>query len=192
MEIIEKMFEQVINKCLHSGSLICLAIDMNNLENVIMGKVLSLERDKLIIDEINPYGTVIRFRRTIRLNKIKLVSIDDIYGTDLKYLNSNNYLVGAKPKYIYINKSNLNSLKKIIESKSNQVVSTFINNDYFLGEITLIDGELIQVKNITFQGFEDGFSYFDKSLITKIRYDGPVEKKVILLRKMKEASNRII
>lgn len=180
------MFEQIINKCIESDSLICLNLNLNDLESVIIGKVVSFDSNTLIIDEINPYGTIIRNERKIPLTKIKLISLDDIYGTDLKYLTNNIELKNAKPKYLYFNRDGKDTLRVIIETSKNLVVSIFINNEFILGEIIHIEGKLVQINNITYQGFEDGYTYFDKSLITKIRYDGPLERKVTLLRNKKK------
>lgn len=182
------MIEQIINKCVESDSLICLNLNLNDLESVIIGKVLSFDSITLIIDEINPYGTTIRKGRKIPLTKIKLVSFGDIYGADLKYLKSNIELKNTRPKYLYFSKDGKSALSGIIERSKNLVVSVFINDDFILGEIIQIEGRLVQVNNITYQGFKDGYTYFDKSLITKIRYDGPLERKVTLLRNKKQES----
>ena len=168
------MLEHIINKCKVSDSFICLSLDPYDLEYVIIGKVMSFDSDTLIIDEINPYGTVIRSGRKIPLSKIKLVSFGDIYGADLKYLNANIDLKNTKPKYLYFNNGGKSSFSGIIESSKNQVVSIFINDDFIIGEIIQLKGEIVQVNNVTYQGFEDGYTYFNKSLVTKIKYVGPI------------------
>lgn len=180
------MFEHIINKCIVSDSLICLNLDLDNLDSVIIGEVIFFDSDTLIIDEVNAYGIVIRRGRKISLAKVKLISFGDIYGADLKYLHANIEFKKIRPKYLYLNKGSKSSLSGISESSKNKVVSVFINDDYILGEIIQIEAGLVQVNNVTYQGFEDGYTYVDISLITKIRYDGLLERKATLLKKKKQ------
>ncbi len=97
------MITEIIKECLEKGILICLILDLSDWETVIIGKVLSFDDKNILINEVNPYGKIIRKKRKIKISQIKVLSHSDIYGKDLDFLHSN----------ALINSSNI-SLKAVI------------------------------------------------------------------------------
>ncbi len=180
------MITEIIKECLEKGILICLILDLSDWETVIIGKVLSFDDKNILINEVNPYGKIIRKKRKIKISQIKVLSHSDIYGKDLDFLHSNALINYSKAKYIYFGedkRSCQNKLKKFIENK--KIISIFINDEYVIGIIVNQNDNDILINNYSYQGLDDGFSLFKHKLITKIRYDGPVEQKIEALKNLK-------
>lgn len=181
------MWTKILKDCFKRKSLICLTLDLNDWETVIIGTISSFDDKKLFLDEVNPYGVVIRKGRKILFSKIKIISYNDIYGKDLAYLLEKSNLKSIKPKYIYINsKQTLNSKRVLHLVKNQEIISIFINDDYIIGIDNEIDDKYMLLNNFTYQGFEDGYTVFEKQLVTKIRYRGAVEQKISLLKELKK------
>lgn len=180
------MLTETLNKCIKDNILTCLTLDLNDWETIIIGRIKSFDEKHIYLDEVNPYGVFIRLNRRLLISKVCLISFDDIYGNDLSFLAKSSDIKLAKPKYKYL-KSAENSYEDYFAGliKANKIFSFFVDDDYIMGVVTDQDDKYLKVNNFTYQGLIDGFTLIEKRIITKLRYDGPVECKVDLLRKWK-------
>ncbi|HRJ14414.1 MAG TPA: hypothetical protein PLI34_05430 [Saprospiraceae bacterium] len=135
------MITEIIKECLEKGILICLILDLSDWETVIIGKVLSFDDKNILINEVNPYGKIIRKKRKIKISQIKVLSHSDIYGKDLDFLHSN----------ALINSSNI-SLKAVIlifASIVNQILVLMTGRFFVLLPKTPDTGNVGRKKNLT-------------------------------------------
>jgi len=174
----------IIKECLNTKRLITLTLSITNWESIIIGYVKSIKGNVLEFEELNPYGTKIRERK-IKINNIKIVCYNDVYGNDLDYLHK---LVPGKgqPHYVYLSNSidkAVLEINKLVVSK--ELVSFFVIDNYQIGIAEKIIEDSILIKGITYQGLLDGNTVIPIKLLTKIRLKGPIERKVNLLLNLK-------
>jgi len=138
-------------------------------------------KKELVINELNEYGKVIG-RKTILFENIQSVEFGGVYNDSLE----NAYKSGiwqkkSTTRYIRnISSESVNKrLRNILEQK---IICTFYADDnYTTGFLQDISENLLLIKNISFNGVDDGFTAYYLKSLTRVRYNGPIENKIAML-----------
>ncbi len=180
------MIDSILNACLREKLLISIRTERKSPDNLFIGIVRSINDSHLLFESLDPYGRVIK-TISISIKSIVIIEYDEVYTNDLTKLYELNKTQKVIAKSVYIHNRTLsqfrNSLNRL--KGSQELVSVFIGNDFFLGRIVDLDESDLIINCITYQGFDDGIVVFPINKIIKVRKNGLHEFKVNYLNKLK-------
>ncbi|MBX3242021.1 MAG: hypothetical protein KIT80_13620 [Chitinophagaceae bacterium] len=173
------MLSQIL-KVQNSGKLICICLNSIDWNSRIIGYVKGININKFEFQVIDEFGQR-KGKRAILLNMVKSLEIGGIYNNMLEKLVKNGYVKGkTTPKYLYSNKNRFReNICKLIDSK--EVCTFFFKTEFSIGIVTKVSKSELTIKNISYEGVNDGISIFDLKQLTKVRTRSHLENRIKFL-----------
>lgn len=165
--------------------LICICINTINWNNRVIGYVKQIyPPDKFELEVIDELGQQ-KNKQLILFTSVKSLEIGGTYNNNLERLNKNGLLKKQMhSKYFYAQKHDLS--QKLYEVKNSKTLCTFFfNTEFSIGIVKRISKHEMSIKNITYEGQNDGISIFDIALLTKIRIGSAIENRIAFLNSKK-------
>ena len=173
---------KVLKTALYNNRIISFCVGKVDWEKRIIGYVRSISNKKIMIDVVDIYGVVIK-QKSINPNNIVILEIDDNYNKHLEKLKKEGK-ISKKTKSFYYYNNGTNFEKKInMLLLKGDVYTIFFGSEYVTGIIKKVTGNVLIINSVGFRGTKEGKSFCVLQCITKIRYQGPLEKKISYLLK---------
>lgn len=163
-------------------SIISICVGKVDWEKRIIGYVKSITNTQVVIEAVDIFGSVIK-RKNIVIDRIAIAEINDSYNKHLERLREQGQLIKKTKTYYYHNKG-VGFLEKLelLRLKGN-ICTIFFGTEYMTGIVKKITDGFLITSGIGYSGTKEGESYCKIDKISKIRYEGPLEKKITYLYK---------
>lgn len=173
---------EIFKTALKSNNIISLCVGKVDWDKRIIGYVKSINKKNVFIDVVDIFGSIIK-SKSIRIDNIAVVEINDSYNKHLEKLKTQGKVIKkTKPLYYYNKGNSFNEKLELLRLKGS-VCTVFFGTEYMTGIIKKIDKEILFINSIGYRGTKEGESYCKLGSITKIRYEGALEKKISYLQK---------
>lgn len=172
---------EILQTAFNKKILISFCIGKINWEKRIIGYVKSVNTKKVLVDEVDIYGSVFK-SETIVIDKIAIIEMNDDYNKHLEKLKEQGKMIKKVKSLYYYNRSDMFREKIEILRLNGNVCTIFFGTQYKTGVIKKISKNIISINAIGYRGTEDGESYCTLESITAIRYQGPLEEKIRYLK----------
>lgn len=174
---------EIFKTALRSNSIISLCVGKVDWDKRIIGYVKSINNNSIIIDVVDIFGSVIK-SKSIAINSITVVEINDSYNKHLEKLRKQGKVVKkTKPLYYYNKGNSFNEKLELLRLKGS-VCTIFFGTEYMTGVVKKFNEDVLFINSIGYRGTKEGESYCKLESITKIRYEGPLEGKISYLQKL--------
>lgn len=173
IDILKSVFKQ--------KKIVSICVGQVDWDNRILGYIDSIGDDYVILNTVDIYGAILK-KAKFALNRITVVELDDTYNKHLERLKRKGSSIrDAKSQYYYNRgRSFPDKIKPLLESRS--VCTFFFDTEYVFGSLIDINEEFLRIKTLGYTGSDQGELFCRHAFITKIRYNGPMEKKIMFLR----------
>lgn len=175
--------KEILKVALKNRNVISLCIGKINWERRIIGYVKSMSKDNILFHLIDIFGTTIK-EKSINIASISVLEINDSYNKHLEKLKEQGKFIKATKSLYYYNKGDdfQRRLKTLISEAT--VCTIFFGTEYLTGVIKGIMEETLVIKSIGYKGSNEGESYCKLKNVSRVRYDGPLERKISYLKSL--------
>jgi hypothetical protein len=174
-----------IKKAKMSRKLVCICINTINWNNRVIGYVKQIyPPHKFELEVIDEFGQQ-KNKRIVSFTSVKSLEIGGTYNDNLEKLNKNGF-VRKQMHSKYFSVQNQDLYEKLCVLKNSKTLCTFFfKTEYSIGIVKRITKHEMSIKNITYEGRNDGISIFDIALLTKIRIGSAFENRITFLSNKK-------
>ena len=174
---------EILKTALTKNTIISFCIGKVNWDRRIIGYVKSINKEIIVVDEVDIFGSVVK-SKNIKVSSIVIIETNDSYTKHLEKLKDQGKLIKAtKPLYYYNKGSKFNEKIDLLRLSGN-VCTIFFGTEFVTGIVKKLNENILFIHSVGYRGTKEGESYCTLKSITKIRYEGPLEKKISYLQKL--------
>lgn len=174
--------KEILKASLIKNTIISFCIGKVNWDKRIIGYVRSMNKEIIVVDEVDVFGSVVK-SRNIKISSISIIETNDSYNKHLEKLKEQGKLIKKTKPLYYYNKGDKFNKKIDLLRISGNICTIFFGTEFITGIIKKLSENILSISSIGYRGTKEGESYFTLESITKIRYQGPLEKKISYLQK---------
>jgi hypothetical protein len=174
-----------VEKSKRKGQLICICINSIDWRHRIIGYVIQIypsgKFELQVIDELGQKKN----KKMVLFSSIKSLEVGGIYNDNLERLMKNEF-VKEKRRGKYFLISHRHVYERLQELKTSKTVCTFFfKTEFSIGIVNKVTRDEIMIKNISYEGGNDGVSFFNMAALTRIRIESNFENRIEFLSNKK-------
>jgi hypothetical protein len=171
----------ILKAAIKSNNVISFCLGKVDWNKRVIGYVKAINKNKAVINVIDIFGNTVS-TKNILIDKIAILEINDSYNKHLEKLKTQGQEIKKTRNLYYYNKGNGFNEKIEFLRLNGNICTFFFGTEYMTGIVKGINDQILIIDSIGYRGTNEGESFCKMENITKIRYDGPLEKKITFLK----------